>query len=262
VTSRADVASCDRGPTRAGGQPRQLGQTSLGVPPLGLGCWPLAGLTSAGVTAEEAVATVRGWLDQGLHLVDTAHSYGRAGESDLRIGRAIAGRRHEVTISSKVGLGWDRHGRRRIDGSPSTLRRQCETSLTRLRTDHPDILYLHEVDPHCEIEESAAALEELLQAGKNFFRNHDGVEYETTFGPPRGIKMLDNEIRGVTDHYKWRGSARRRNEARANSAHTWAWESKKWLAYLEARDWRLPLHGAFPVSTEELVKRGFLRGCP
>jgi aryl-alcohol dehydrogenase-like predicted oxidoreductase len=148
-----------------GGPLRALGGSGLQVQALGLGCWPLAGVTSPGVTEASACATVRAWLDEGLTFLDTAHGYGPQGESDRRIARALAGRRDQATIAIKVGMRID-GPQRSIDGTPATLRRQCEESLQRLRTDRVDLLYLHQPDPKVPVEESAGTLAALLAAGK------------------------------------------------------------------------------------------------
>ncbi|NBT13993.1 MAG: aldo/keto reductase, partial [Planctomycetia bacterium] len=68
---------------------RPLGTSPVRVGPLGLGCWPLAGMTRGGVTASLAEATVRAAIDAGISHLDTAYCYGEHGESERSIAAAI-----------------------------------------------------------------------------------------------------------------------------------------------------------------------------
>jgi aryl-alcohol dehydrogenase-like predicted oxidoreductase len=147
-------------------QLRQLGNTGIEVSPVALGCWPIAGLTSPGVTDEQSIATIRACFDLGVNHLDTAFSYGLHGESERLIARAIRGRRDEFVIATKAGQHWDADDTQAHDASPATLRRQCEESLRRLETDRVELLYLHSPDPRVPVAESAGALKRLLDEGK------------------------------------------------------------------------------------------------
>jgi aryl-alcohol dehydrogenase-like predicted oxidoreductase len=144
---------------------RRLGETEIRVTPLAMGCWPIAGITSVDVNEADSLATLTAAWDAGLNFFDTAFIYGYEGESERLIARALGHRRDEIVIATKGGLHWER-GRQVADGSPATLKRECEESLRRLGTDRVDLLYLHAPDPKLPITESAGALRELLQAGK------------------------------------------------------------------------------------------------
>jgi aryl-alcohol dehydrogenase-like predicted oxidoreductase len=164
--------------------PRRLGASSVVVGPLGLGCWPLAGMTRDGVTHEAAVATVRAAIDAGITHLDTAYCYGERGESERVIrealglgrggGRVSSGtvRRDAVVIAGKCGIHWEPDltktppRRQVVDGRPERLHLEVEESLRRLGTDHVDLLYLHAPDPGVPIEESAGALRRVLDAGR------------------------------------------------------------------------------------------------
>ncbi len=152
--------------------PRPLGSSTVSVGPLGLGCWPLAGMTREGVTRADAVATVRAALDCGIVHLDTAYCYGEHGESERAIREAIGGRRDDVVIAGKCGIHWDRDEscsppRRQVsDASPGRLITEVEESLGRLGTDRLDLLYLHAPDPRVPIEESAASLKRMQEQGK------------------------------------------------------------------------------------------------
>ena len=156
--------------------PRPLGSSPVSVGPLGLGCWPLAGMTRAGVTREAAVATVRAAIDLGITHLDTAYCYGEQGESERAIREALAGisptARDAVVIAGKCGIHWaadasrDPPRRQVLDGRPERIRAEVEESLGRLGTDRLDLLYLHAPDPTLPIEDSAGELRRLLEAGK------------------------------------------------------------------------------------------------
>lgn len=134
---------------------------------LGLGCWPLSGMTRHGITRDDAVATVAAAIDAGINHLDTAYCYGEQGESERAICSAMKGRRREtVFLASKCGIHWEAGRQQTVDGSPQRLVREAEESLRRLGTDHLDLLYLHAPDPAIPVEESASALAELLDAGK------------------------------------------------------------------------------------------------
>ena len=147
--------------------PRRVGSSGLAVGPLGLGCWPLAGMTRSGITPAAAVATVAAALDAGVMHLDTAYCYGEAGESERAIAQAMAGRRREsAVIASKCGIHWEPGRKQCVDGRPERIRGEVEESLERLGTDHVDLLYLHAPDPTIPIEDSAGELARLLNAGK------------------------------------------------------------------------------------------------
>ena len=147
-------------------QPRSLGNSPVAVGPLGLGCWPLAGMTRDGITAAAAVATVAAAIDIGITHLDTAYCYGEQGESERAIHEGLRGRRDRVILAGKCGIHWESGRKQRVDGRPTRLRREVEESLVRLGTDRLDLLYLHAPDPTIPIEESAGALRGLLEAGK------------------------------------------------------------------------------------------------
>ncbi len=133
---------------------------------MSLGCWPIAGLTSPGATDEHSIATIRACFDLGINHLDTAHMYGRDGESERLIARALGNRRQEMVIATKGGLHWHAGGKQAVDGSPAMLRRQCEESLRRLQTDCVELYYLHAPDPKVPIGASAGELKRLMDEGK------------------------------------------------------------------------------------------------
>jgi aryl-alcohol dehydrogenase-like predicted oxidoreductase len=145
---------------------RPLGRSGVFVSPIALGCWPISGMTTFGLTEADSLATIAGCFDLGINFFDTAYAYGADGESERLIARALEGRRDEAVIATKAGISWGEAGARLLDGSPATLTRHCETSLRRLNTDRVELLYLHAPDPKTPLAESAGAMRSLLEAGK------------------------------------------------------------------------------------------------
>jgi aryl-alcohol dehydrogenase-like predicted oxidoreductase len=145
---------------------RQLGTSGLTVSALGLGCM---GMTYAyGATdADESVATIHRAIELGVTFLDTAELYGPHTNEEL-LGRALAGRRDQVTIATKFGVRRSSDGPagRPLDGTPENVRQSIEGSLKRLNTDHVDLYYQHRMDPDTPIEETVGALAELVQEGK------------------------------------------------------------------------------------------------
>jgi aryl-alcohol dehydrogenase-like predicted oxidoreductase len=144
---------------------RNLANTGFSLAPVALGCWPIAGVTTLGTNESDSIATIRTCFDLGINHLDTAYCYGPNGESETLIRRALDGRRDEMVIATKCGIHFE--GLDMVtDGRPEVLRRECDESLRRLGTDCVELLYLHSPDETLPIEESAAALGELVAAGK------------------------------------------------------------------------------------------------
>ncbi len=141
---------------------RQLGE--LTVSAQGLGCMGMSHAYGA-ADDEQSIATLRHALDSGVTLLDTADFYG-AGHNEELIGRAVAGRRDEVVLATKFGFANRLGEPTRIRGDAAYVRQACEASLRRLGVDHIDLYYLHRVDPQVPIEETVAAMAELVRAGK------------------------------------------------------------------------------------------------
>jgi aryl-alcohol dehydrogenase-like predicted oxidoreductase len=122
--------------------------------------------TGASADDDESVRTIRRALDLGITLIDTAEVYGPYVNEEI-VGRAIAGRRDQVVLATKFGLISHRHGDTPgRDSTPENIRAAADGSLRRLGTDHVDLYYQHRVDPATPIEDTVAALAELVKAGK------------------------------------------------------------------------------------------------
>ncbi len=133
---------------------------------IGFGCWSLgaqSGWTNS--SDEESVATVYKAIDCGVTFFDTAPVYGFHGSETL-LGRALQGKRDRIFLASKCGLLWDDNHVTRRDLSHKAVIADVEGSLSRLKTDHLDLLQLHWPDHETPLEETARALHHLLEQGK------------------------------------------------------------------------------------------------
>lgn len=140
---------------------RNLGHSGLQVSRLCLGAMMFGDPTPEA----ESLAIIRAALDSGLNFIDTADKYG-SGASEIVIGKALQGLRDEVVLATKVGLAVDRTGPNSGGTSRKRVREACEASLRRLNTDYLDLYYLHTFDAATPLEESLAALDDLVRAGK------------------------------------------------------------------------------------------------
>ena len=115
---------------------------------IALGLWPIAGITTVGVSAQDAEQTVTAAIDSGITTFDTAFSYGYEGESDRILGNQIKREREQYTVIGKVGQRWNSQRERIIDGSRQSLIADAETSLGRMQVEYFDLLMLHSPDPN------------------------------------------------------------------------------------------------------------------
>ena len=149
---------------------RMLGNTGVYVSVVSLGAMTFGG---AGTTLGDALggldlrateSVVGQALDLGINLIDTADVYSD-GESEELLGTALQARRDDVILATKFSARTGA-GPNEIGSSRLHLMRALEDSLRRLRTDHIDLYQLHSIDPVTPIEETLAALDDLVRQGK------------------------------------------------------------------------------------------------
>jgi aryl-alcohol dehydrogenase-like predicted oxidoreductase len=140
------------------------GAAALEVSAQGLGCM---GMSQAyGVRDDaESTATILAALDAGVTFLDSADAYGPH-TNEVLVGKAIAGRRDEVTLATKFGNVVLPDGSRGVDGRPDYVRSAIDASLGRFGVDHVDLYYQHRVDTTVPVEDTWGALHELVEGGK------------------------------------------------------------------------------------------------
>jgi aryl-alcohol dehydrogenase-like predicted oxidoreductase len=144
---------------------RTLG-TDLTVSAVGLGCM---GMSDFYGPHDDAVSTavLDRALELGVTLFDTSDMYG-VGHNEELLGRWLTRTRDRVVLATKFGIQRDPAdpAKRRIRGDAAYVHEACDASLRRLGTDRIDLYYAHRIDPSVPIEETVAALAELVAAGK------------------------------------------------------------------------------------------------
>jgi aryl-alcohol dehydrogenase-like predicted oxidoreductase len=145
-------------------QTRRLGNSSLEVSALGLGCM---GLTFGyGVPAAEADALqlIRAAYDGGVTFFDSAEAYSQGG-NEVLLGKAVVPFRDEVVIATKFGFK-EGNSQLGVDSRPERIRQVAEASLKNLGTDRIDLFYQHRVDPNVPMEDVAGTVKDLISEGK------------------------------------------------------------------------------------------------
>jgi len=156
-------------------QQRKLVDGGPSVSAIGYGAMVLIGLYGE-VDEDHGVRVIEHALERGINFIDTADAYGIDGSNERLVGRAVHGR-DDVLVATKFGIApaGSRHANRVnasyrneiwIDGRPERVREAAEQSLARLGVDAIDLYYLHFPDPGRPIEETVAAMAELVREGQ------------------------------------------------------------------------------------------------
>lgn len=155
---------------------RTLGRSGIEVSALGLGCWAIGGPFFyegmpdgwGNIDDNESVRALHRAFELGINYIDTADAYG-VGHSEEVIGRAIAGKRNNLVITTKFGHFGNEatktlHG---VNLRPDYIERACDASLKRLNTDFIDVYLLHEWNVLIsDVEPILATLDKLVEKGK------------------------------------------------------------------------------------------------
>ncbi len=141
---------------------RTLGRTGVRVSPLCLGAMMFGAWGNT--DHEDSIRIIHGALDAGINFIDTADVYS-SGESEEIVGKALAGRRDEVVLATKLHgtMGEDPNQR---GNSRRWIFQEVERSLTRLKTDWIDLYQVHRPEPETDISETLGALSDLVHQGK------------------------------------------------------------------------------------------------
>ncbi|WP_327636134.1 aldo/keto reductase [Kribbella sp. NBC_00482] len=155
---------------------RNLG--GLDVPAIGFGAMVLSPGMYGAIDDDRALAALTAAIDAGGTFIDTSDAYGDSGHNENLIGRAIRGRRDEVTVATKFGLRLDDGAQPHpldvgfafeqllVNAEPKYVRGYAESSLRNLGIDVIDLYYLHFPDPQVPIEDTVGAMAELVADGK------------------------------------------------------------------------------------------------
>ena len=149
-------------------QKRKLGNSSLEVSALGLGCMGMSRSFDPVPDRQQMIALIRTAVERGITFFDTAEVYGPFVNEEL-VGEALAPFREQVVIATKFGFNLDPIARTNVGGlnsQPDHIKRAAEESLKRLSVDAIDLYYQHRVDPNVPIEDVAGAVKDLIEEGK------------------------------------------------------------------------------------------------
>jgi aryl-alcohol dehydrogenase-like predicted oxidoreductase len=166
---------------------RNLGKSGLKVSLAGLGCNNFG----MRIELEPARAVVHRALDIGVTLFDTADIYGGRGKSEEMLGHILGARRKDIVLASKCGMSMG-DGPYLSGSSRRYIVSACEASLKRLATDYIDLYQIHQPDPSTPEEETLAALDDLVHAGKVRYVGHSNYA---------GWQTADAHWLAKTNHY-------------------------------------------------------------
>ncbi|MGA2562057.1 MAG: aldo/keto reductase [Steroidobacteraceae bacterium] len=146
-------------------QKRKLGNSTLEVSALGLGCMGMSHGYGPPGDKQKMIELIRAAVARGVTFFDTAEIYGPFTNEEL-VGEALAPVRAQVAIATKFGFKITDGKQTGLDSRPEHIKQVAEASLKRLKTDVIDLFYQHRVDPEVPIEDVAGAVKDLICAGK------------------------------------------------------------------------------------------------
>ena len=147
---------------------RKLGNSSLEVSAIGLGCMGMSWSYGPAKDKQEMISLLRAAVERGVTFFDTAEVYGPLLNEEL-VGEALAPFRGKVVIATKFGWAPNPGDGSRwsaLNSRPEHIKKVAEASLKRLKVDAIDLFYQHRVDLNVPIEDVAGAVKELIQEGK------------------------------------------------------------------------------------------------
>jgi len=144
----------------------KLGSQGLTASQLGLGCMGMSEFYGE-TNDSQSIKTLHRAIELGVTFWDTADAYGPH-TNEVLVGKALKGRREKITLATKFGIVRDPNNpqARGLSGKPDYVKKSCEASLKRLDVDIIDLYYLHRVAPDTPVEETVAAMGQLVKEGK------------------------------------------------------------------------------------------------
>src|ERR1043166_5645130 len=132
-------------------QTRRLGNSDLHITSIGFGAWAIGGGGGAFGWGKQddrdSIATIHEALDAGINWIDTAAVYG-LGHSEEVVARALQGMNDRPSVFTKCSMVWNEHREIGHSLQADSIRRECETSLRRLRVEAIDLYQIHWPDPN------------------------------------------------------------------------------------------------------------------
>ncbi len=160
---------------------RKLGNSDLHLTEIGLGTWAIGGeggnFSWGPQDDKDSIAAIHRALELGVNWIDTAAIYG-FGHSEEVVGQAIRGRRNDVIIATKCSQVWDESGTVTHNLTRASVRRECEASLKRLRTDVIDLYQIHWPNDSEHLEEGWDEIGRLIYDGKVRFGGVSNFHYD------------------------------------------------------------------------------------
>src|SRR5829696_6730319 len=148
---------------------RQLGNSDLHVTPIGFGAWAIGGsgweFAWGSQDDRDSIAAIHDALDAGVNWIDTAAVYG-LGHSEEVVARALEGVADRPYVFTKCERVWNANREIGKSLKAESIRRECESSLKRLRVDVIDLYQIHWPEPDEDVEEGWAEVAKLQAAGK------------------------------------------------------------------------------------------------
>ena len=149
-------------------QTKQLGNSDLKITPLGIGAWAMGGGGWAfgwgPQDDEESISAIRAAVEEGWNWIDTAAVYG-LGHSEEVVARAVEGLSPKPYVFTKCARIWDENGKIGKRLKADSVRRECEASLRRLKTDAIDLYQVHWPEPDEDVEDGWSELAKLRKEG-------------------------------------------------------------------------------------------------
>ena len=178
-------------------QKRKLGNSTMEVSALGLGCMGMSYGYGPAADKQEMISLIRSAVERGVTFFDTAEAYGPFMNEEL-VGEALAPFRGQVVIATKFGFKLDptaERGLGGLDSRPEHIKQVAEGSLKRLKVDAIDLFYQHRVDPDVPIEDVAGAVKDLIQQGKvkHFGLSEAGVQTIRRAHPVQPVTAVQSE---------------------------------------------------------------------